>query len=457
MSALDKIARGMERRASLTLGITGVNGAASGFESALLTGESSYAGRAVTPNSAMRVATVYAAVRILAEAVRICPLQVMRPAQDGRRYSPATDNRLWDLMSVAPNPEIPASEMWELLAGHLAVHGNAFIFKERDAGGRVVRLWPLTPQQVIVGRYQRQKVYGLFPWEIAGLPPYDLPPVGTAEDIIHLRWFGTNGLVGLSPIRQLQEDIALEDGHTEFAGSVQKNNATPGGLLTTDEKLSDEAALKLSARWRRAHEGSHNAARVAVLESGLKWQTTSLSLVDAEFIRQRQLSVQSIARGWRIPASMFLAEAGSSMQYSTTEQEGRAFLTYTLQPILDRIAAPLTADPSLQLEPGLRFSFDTDVITSVNMLDRVRATVALIMAGVKSRNEGRTGEGLAHVEGLDNHFDPGLNARITGNLETQQVLDLLLEATNSPRQAAADAQAITALVENTPTPKEPTL
>lgn len=425
MSLLGTISHGIERRSG---GLSLLSAPSTDLERGLLGGDRTSAGRSVTPDSALGVAAVYAAVRILAEAVRICPLQTLRPATDGRRYTTAQDCRLWDLLSVAPNPEMPAAEMWELLTGHLAIHGNAFLFKERDSGGRVVRLWPLQPSQVIVGRYRRQKVYGLFPWEVAGLPPYDLPPVGTDEDIIHMRWFGKNGLVGMSPIQQLREDIALEEGHSEFAGNVQANHAIPGGLLTMEGELTEAAAGRLLKRWRKAHEGPPNAGRVAVLEGGMKWQQASLSLVDAEFIRQRQISTQSIARGWRIPASMFLAEAGTSMQYSTTEQEGRAFLTYTLQPILDRIAAPLTADPGMQIERGLRFSFDTDVITAVNTLDRIRATALLVTTGVLSRNDGRTRENLPHVDGLDTYADPAMATRLSGDLADSTVHDLLLRA-----------------------------
>ncbi len=434
MSLAKNIVRGMERRSNP--GFSMLSAPTGNVEAALLGGNRTFSGRSVSPDSALGVPAVFTAVRILAEAGRICPMQVMRPdPKDATRFVEARDSRFWRLFNVAPNPEVPASEAVETLIGHLATHGNAFLFKERDGFGRVVRLWVLHPDQVIVGRHPRgvpefgitphEKVYGLIPSAIAGRAPYDMPAVGTSHDVIHFRWFGTNGLVGLSPVVQLREDIALEDGHAEFAASVQENNATPGGILHTDEELSDAAATKLVARWKAAHEGTASAGKVAVLENGLKWQATSLSLVDAQFMSQRNLSIQSIARGWRIPASMFLAEAGSSMKYTTTEQEGRSFLTYTLQPILDRITAVLNADPDLEIEPGLRFNFDTDAIDSVDMLTRIRATVLLVQAGVYNRNDGRRKEGLPAVPGLDTFADPNMQARLSGDLADRAVQALL--------------------------------
>lgn len=432
MSGLGTILAGagvLERRS--TGAVSSFLGAPSGdLESALLGGNRSRRGRAVTPESALRIGTVYAAVRILSEAVRICPLQVMVPDSTGR-LSADPDNRLAYMMSVAPNPEIPASEMWEILVGHLCIHGNAFIFKERDAFGTVVRLWPLLPQQVMVGRLNRQKVYALMPWAVAGTPPYDMPPIGTNEDIIHLRWFGVNGLVGLSPIRQLQEDIAAEQGQTEYSQDVFANNARPGGVLQADGEITIPAANRLLARWRAAHEG--HAGKVAVLEGGVKWQQTTMSLVDAQFLGQRKMSVQTIARGWRIPPGMFMADTGGgSLTYNTTELEGRHFIAYTLAPILSRVTGPLCADPDFQIVSGLRFAHDTDAILNVSTLDRIRGTALLTTAGVLSRNDGREREGLGRVAGLDTYQNPDIKARLAGQLEDDEIRELLLSAIGTP-------------------------
>lgn len=425
------LSAGRESRSSSFLG------AASGdLESALLGGGVTRTGRRITPEKALRIGTVYAAVRILSEAVRVCPLEVRRQGDDGR-YVAAPDSRLWDMVSVAPNPEIPASEMWELLIGHLCLHGNAFIFKERDLGGRVIALWPLLPSQVMVGRLGRQKVYALYPWTIAGEPPYDLPPIGTAEDIIHLRWFGVNGLVGLSPIKQLQEDVAAEEGQIEFSADIVGNNGRPGGVLQADGEISIPAANRLLARWNASRRG--NAGGVAVLENGVKWQATSMSMVDAEFINQRKMSVQAIARGWRIPPGMFMADTGGgSLTYNTTELEGRHFLAYTLAPILSRITAPLCADPFLQIDPAGRIAFahDTDAILNVATLDRIRGTAILTAAGVMSRNDGREREGMGRVEGLDTYQNPDIKARLAGDLTETDIQELLLSAIGTPTASA---------------------
>lgn len=411
----------MERRS----GLSTLSNPSSELIDALTGGSTTAAGKTVNGSTALNIGAVYSAVRILSEAVRICPMEVERPAENGR-FQSALDSRMQTLVGVAPNPEMPASEMWETIVGHLAIHGNAFLFKERDLSGRVIRLWPLQPHQVLVGRYNRQKVYALYPWTEVGLPPYDLPEIGTDADIIHFRWFGTNGLVGLPPIRQLREEVAVEARQVDFSGEILKNNARPGGILTTEGKLSEGAATRLLQRWIKAQA---EAGKVAVLEEGLKWQQTTLSLVDAQFIAQRQLSLTAIARGWRIPASMFLAEAGSSMTYSTTEQEGRNFLAYTLQPILDRLTAVMSADPDLQIEPGLRFTHNTDAILNVETLARLQGLALQINAGMISRNEARLEEGRKTVDGLDTYVDPHTQARLTGDLSLPAIQAALAKTT----------------------------
>jgi len=103
-------------------------------------------GGGVSEEGAMRLAAVYACVRVLAETVASLPLVVYERLDRGKER--AVEHPLYRLLHDAPNPLMTAFEWREALMGHLALWGNAYCEIEYDGGGRPLALWPLRPDGV---------------------------------------------------------------------------------------------------------------------------------------------------------------------------------------------------------------------------------------------------------------------------------------------------------------------
>ena len=95
------------------------------LEEALRTGELSASGAAVTPTSAMRVATVYACVRIISGAVATLPLAIKRRI-DARTREDASESSVWRLMHRRPNRWQTPSQFKRMMQAHLLLRGNAY-------------------------------------------------------------------------------------------------------------------------------------------------------------------------------------------------------------------------------------------------------------------------------------------------------------------------------------------
>src|SRR5690606_9461663 len=103
-------------------------------------------GVSVTPDKAMRVAAVYACVRIRSGVVANMPLHVKRRV-DARTREDASDHPLWSIFRRRPNRWQTPSQFKRMLTAHLLLRGNAYAMIVRSRG-EVKELIPLHPDRV---------------------------------------------------------------------------------------------------------------------------------------------------------------------------------------------------------------------------------------------------------------------------------------------------------------------
>lgn len=95
-------------------------------------------GTVVTPESAMRCATVYASVKVIAESVAQLPLHLYRRTEDGGKER-AADHPLSELLHDQPNEWTSSFEFRLFMQTALCLHGNAYAFINRT-NGRIFEL-----------------------------------------------------------------------------------------------------------------------------------------------------------------------------------------------------------------------------------------------------------------------------------------------------------------------------
>jgi len=345
---------------------------------ALTTGQA-YSGQTVTVASSLSLVPVYSAVSRIAGSVGSLPLIVYRRLPQGGKER-AENHRTWRMLHDQPNESMGSDEFWEIVEAHLLLWGNAFVAKIRDSLGMVSELWPMEPSRVKVGRQDDGTRY----FVLDGKDRY------TEADILHIRGLGTDGLVGLSPIQQAKQMLGGALAHEEFSGRFWGNSANPGGVLTHPNKLSDDAAKRIKARWREAVGGVLHAGETVVLEEGMEWKQVGMPLEDAQFIETAKFSDLRVAQLFRLPPYMLGASSGDSMTYSNTESQGIDFVRWTLRPWLVRIEKALLRDPSIFLQGSRIFpEFLTDALQRADTKTRYDAYKVAIEAGFLTAAEAR--------------------------------------------------------------------
>ena len=111
-----------------------------------LTGGTTASGIAVNENTALNSSAVFAAVRLLSEAVASLPLHTYERQEDGKRR--ALEHPVASLLSKRPNDYMTSYSLRETMMGHCLMWGNSYAEIVRDGAGNPTALLPITPDRI---------------------------------------------------------------------------------------------------------------------------------------------------------------------------------------------------------------------------------------------------------------------------------------------------------------------
>ena len=361
-------------------------------------------GMAVTQLSALQVSTVQACVSIRAEDVAKLPVHVNRRLPNGGAVVVA-DHPLERLLQ-RPNDYQSRFEFIEQMQVSILLRGNAYAVILRDGRGRPTSLIPINPDRVWIYEAPGGMVFdqvarrGLH--ETAVLA--DMPMMIPSDDILHLRWMALDtSLYGASRIGLAREAIGLALSQQELGGRLSANSTNLGGVLTTDQKLSAEAAQRLSDNWKKRRQGLANAGDTAVLEQGLEWKPMGMTARDAEIIASRGFQVEEIARLYRMPPHK-LAIASTTPPTSIPEAN-QEYANDVVCSDLARWEAKLAQTFDLEAD-GVYVEFDISGLTRASVMTRYQAYRAGITGMFITPNEARRAENLPDHPDGDTLYQP---------------------------------------------------
>ncbi len=351
------------------------------------------AGVSVSPGSALQVPAVVSAIRLLSESAASLPASVVRIEADGTEVVDRSHpvNRLLEV-------EANSWTSFPALVRDMVASANLY-----DAGG-------LCYVNRVDGRAVELIQYANGAIQVTsdastGEPSYSINsrPV-PAANIIHVR----SGF-GKCPTTLARESIAVALVLERFAAKFFAQGARPSGWLGTDKSPGDAGIQKILAAWKATQASSENAGRTPVLWDGLKYNQLQMTSTDAQFLELRKFTILEICRAYRVPPGM-LYELDRAT-WSNGEQQGKEFLSYSLESWLIELEAALRRGlflPDEREKYAIRFSRDD--LSRVDLTARATAISSLISARVLNPNEGRDWLGMPPREGGSEFANPN-----TGN------------------------------------------
>jgi HK97 family phage portal protein len=353
----------------------------------------------------MRISTVYACVKVIAETIASLPLFLYKRRPDGGK-EPAIDHYLFPIIHDRISSELTNYEFFEMALSFLCLNGNSVGWKQMSASGQLQEIMPLAWQRVQIERKEGRLLYRYNPPANSKIQKQ---LILTDKDVWHARNLTTDadGFIGLSPIAQAREAIGMAMAAEEYGAKFFANDAAPSGILKLPGTLKEDAQKRLKASWNEKQTGD-NRFKVAVLEGGVEWQQVSISNNDAQFLETRNFQVEEICRIFRVP-SVLVQHPDKTMTYASAEQFMIAFQVHCIRPWCVRLESSLERSLLNDKERRKYFiEFNIDGLVRGDIKQRYEAYGMAKQNKIMTTNEIRALENMNPLAGGDILENPNI-------------------------------------------------
>jgi HK97 family phage portal protein len=180
----------------------------------------------LSEEDAMRVATIYACVRIISEDIGTLPLHIKTRTESGK--GKVQNGHPVARLMRRPNPYMNGIDFRCALIASLELYGNSYaIVRERDKRGYATRLDLLDPKGVTPVAGDIDLYYS-----VAGIS--ELVP---SRDMVHIKGYAPDGIEGKSPVRMHQDLIENFINATKFSKKLYKNDLRSAAVFSLDGVL----------------------------------------------------------------------------------------------------------------------------------------------------------------------------------------------------------------------------
>lgn len=345
----------------------------------------------------LRESTVYACVRILSETVAKLPLKIYR---DDSGITKATDHYLYRALKLRPNPLMSTTDFLRCMEVQRNLYGNAYAniesYKRGPQKGQIKALWPMDAAQVTVNvdesRSRLAYVVRLDDGSERKL---------AADEVLHIKHLTLNGLVGVPPLEYLKTTVQNAGQGASYINKFFKQGLQAKGLVQYVGDLNPDAEKVFREKFEQMSSGLSNAHRIALMPIGYKFEPISLSLTDAQFLENTQLTIRQIAAAFGV--KMHQLNELERATYANISEQQRQFYVDTMMSILTAYEQELTYKLFLESElaEGYYVRFQVDALTRADIKTRYEAYRTGIQAGFLMPNEVRAWEELPAAEGGD--------------------------------------------------------
>lgn len=347
-------------------------------------------------DKAMLLSTVYRCVDVIGDSVAQLPLEPYKIDENGykRKY---IEHPTYYLLNKEPNSQMSRFTFMKTLITSVLLNGNGYALIERDINGNATSLKLIPSELVTVSRIDPLKEKIMY--NVTGINKL-VEPI----NMIHILNFSYDGITGISTLQHARNTLGLASDSEAHAEGFFKGGANLAGIIKVQSSLTPKQKLDIKESWQSTFSpitGTPNG--VAVLEGNMDFQPITVNPSDAQLLETREFNVIDICRFFGVsPVKAFDLSKSS---YSTVEATQLAFLTDTLNPLLEKIELEFERKlykPSERNSIDVRF--DTSSLLRADKASQASYYNTLFQIGVITPNEIRKALDLEPLENGDKSF-----------------------------------------------------
>lgn len=382
----------------------------------ILGGGSTGSGQIVNERTSLRIAAVYACVRVISDAIARMPLIVYELTNTGRNR--AKRHPLYGRLKVRPNDDMSSFSWRKAMMANVLLRGNGYSEIVRRGDGRPDAIYPIESSRVR-------------PFRTGGELRYEVTREDgervtlLRRDVIHLPGLSFDGICGISVVANARRTLGAAMASDEFQDTMLGNALRPSGVLEHPGKLGPAGVSTLRESLERLYSGPKSAGKPMVLEEGMKWHQTTMTLEDAQFVESTYLRIEDICRWFGVQPHKIMHLLRSTN--NNIEAQGLDFLGDTLSPWVEAFEQEINWKLFLPEEQDRYYAEHlTQSIVQMDSNTRGQMYERLFRIGAISPDEIRERENMNFVEG-----DRGKGHWIQGSnmpLPTPEQRDQLIES-----------------------------
>ena len=358
-------------------------------------------GAYVSEQSAMRISSVYACIKIISWTKASLPLLTyrrMKPRGKERAY----EHNNYSLLHDMPNSEQTSFEWRSLMSAYQNLWGLGLSEIEWDRRtGMPAAFWPIPPWKVEIKRTQnKSRVFKI------NLPDGRYQILNPWQ-VLEFRALSTHPDYIMSPIAVHRETVGLSAAMKEFGSRTFGQGTNPAGVVSTDQQLKQETVDQLKGYLSENYSGLSKSHRLMLLHGGLKFDRIGLPPQDAQYLESQKFGIAEIARIYNVPLHLLQEHEKSTTWGTGLEELNQGFVTFTLRPYLVQWEQEIKRKAFIRNQDKDYFAeFLVDGLLRGNQKDRTEAYQKRFNMGSLSPNDIKELENENPYEGGDEYYVP---------------------------------------------------
>lgn len=283
-----------------------------------LVSQSGTSARDVIRNSA-----VNRCVNLISSGIGMLPLHLMVYASGGQDTAKAKDHSLHKIFTQKPNHWQTPFTFKRHMQRLALMEGSAFALPVRTRN-EIVELLPVPKGRMKVEQGDDLSVRYILSTKSGGKQEF------RPDEVFHLMGPSEDGLIGESLADVARDVMDLSRLSDKSMRAMMNKGVRPGGMLSTDHKLTEEAIAKLRTDFEKNFSGVDQTGKWIIGEQGLKATPFSYNGREAQAVEFRSQQTEEVARFFGVPRPLLMMDDTS--WGSGIEQLGLFFVTYALAP-----------------------------------------------------------------------------------------------------------------------------